>query len=212
MRFSTTLSLYVVRSLLLNLFYVFLAFCFISFILDLLELIRKVQGKEIFILQILKISFYKVPFLIFSFLPFIFLFGSILTFTKLNNNFEIAAAKSAGISIWSLVLPLISTSLILSMFILWVLHPVSAIFLDKNRILENKYFGYTSNRVSLNSNGIWLYDHTPNPIDEKFITAKNVLENGRSLSYVRVYYAGPDSNYTTSYIAKMASIESGVLE
>ena len=118
MRFSTTLSLYITRNLLLNLFYVFICFCFISFILDLLELIRKVQGKEILIIQMLRIAFYKVPFLVFSFLPFIFLFGSILTFTKLNNNFEIVAAKSAGISIWSLCAPLVGTVLILSVLII----------------------------------------------------------------------------------------------
>lgn len=211
MRFSTTLSLYVVRNLLLNLFYVFLAFCFISFILDLLELIRKVQGKEILILQMLKIAFYKVPFLIFSFLPFIFLFGSILTFTKLNNNFEIAAAKSAGISIWSLCIPIIGTTLILSLIILWVLHPISAIFLDKNRILENRYFDYKSNRVSLHSNGIWLYDQTPSPENEKFITAKSVIEHGSSLSNALLYCAGKDHNFTTSYKANIISIEDNLL-
>lgn len=211
MRFSTTLSLYVVRSLLLNLFYVFLSFCFISFILDLLELIRKVQGKEILILQMLKIAFYKVPFLIFSFLPFIFLFGSILTFTKLNNNFEIAAAKSAGISIWSLCIPIIGTTLLLSLIILWVLHPISAIFLDKNRILENKYFDYKSNRVSLNSNGIWLYDQTPNLENEKFITAKNVTKHGASLSNATLYYADEEHDFTTSYVADIISIENGLL-
>lgn len=212
MRFSTTFSIYVVRSLLLNLLYIFLAFCFISFILELLELVRKIQGKEILVTQILRIAFYKVPFLIFSFLPFIFLFGSILTFTKLNNNFEIAAAKSAGISIWSLCIPLIGTVLILSLVILWVIHPISAIFLDKNRLLENKSFGYVSNRVSLNSNGIWLYDQTPNPVDEKFITAKGVLENGHSLAEVEVYYTDMSPNHTTNYIAKTASINNGFLE
>lgn len=211
MRFSTTLSLYVVRSLLLNLFYVFLAFCFISFILDLLELIRKVQGKEILILQILKIAFYKVPFLIFSFLPFIFLFGSILTFTKLNNSFEIAAAKSVGISIWSLGAPIIGAVLVLSLLILLAFQPISAIFLDKNRILENKYFDYKSNRVSLNSNGIWLYDQTSDLENEKFIIAKNVTKNGASLSDARLYLSGSEQNFTTSYIADIISIEDGLL-
>lgn len=207
MRFSKTLSLYVIKSFLLNLFYVFLCFCFISFILDLLEIIRKVQGKEILIIQMLKIAFYKVPFLVFSFLPFIFLFGSILTFTKLNNNFEIAAAKSAGMSIWSLSVPLIGVTIILSLLILWVLHPVSAIFLDKNRILENKYFDYKSNRVSLNPNGIWLHDQGDDPMNEKFITAKQIEKYGQLLRNVKVYYAGENLDFTTSYVAKTAFIK-----
>lgn len=211
MRFSKTLCLYIIRSFLLNLLYVFICFCFISFILDLLEIIRKVQGKEILIIQMLKIAFYKVPFLIFSFLPFIFLFGATLTFTKLNNNFEIAAAKSAGVSIWSLSAPLIGVVIVLSILILWVLHPISAIFLDKNRILENKYFDYKSNRVSLNPNGIWLHDQSTNLIDEKFITAKHVSKHGQQLSNVKVYYAGEKGDFTTSYIAQTAFIKDNFL-
>ena len=211
MRFSPTFSLYVIRSLLLNVFYVFLAFCFISFILDLLELIRKAQGKEIFIGQMLRIVYYKLPYMSFAFLPFIFLFGSILTFTKLNNNFEIAAAKSVGISICSLCIPLISTVLLLSILILWVLHPISAIFLDKNRALQSKYFDHKSYLVSVHSKGIWLYDHTNNPVDEKVINAKNVIENGKALSKVSLYYSGAKRDFTTSYIAKTVTLENGFL-
>jgi lipopolysaccharide export system permease protein len=92
-----------------------------------------------------------------------------------------------------------------------VFQPVSAIFLDKNRLLENKYFGYTSNRVSLNSKGIWLHDQSNNPMDEKFITAKHVLENGKSLADVEIYYAGPSLDYTTIYKAKTVSIDNGRL-
>ena len=209
MRFSNTFSLYVIRNLLVNLFYVFIGFCFIGFILDLLELVRKVQGKEIFILQLIKISFYKVPFLTFEFLPFIFLFGSIITFTKLNNNSEIIAIKSAGISVWSICIPVIFSIILLSILSLWIYHPISAIFLDKNRILENRYFGYSSNRVSLQANGIWLYDKAENPNDEKIIMAKSMTQRGQFLSEVLVYYAGENRSFTTSYIADLATIENG---
>lgn len=212
MKYSQTLSIYIVKNLLINLFYVFIAFCFISFILELLELIRKIQGKEILVIQIFKIVLYKIPYLVFSFLPFVFLFGSIITFTKLNNNFEIAAARSAGISIWSFLVPIIGSVIVLSLLILWIFHPISAIFLDKNRIIENKYFDYKSNRVSLNTNGIWLHDQGgENPEDEKFISANNILGEGNSLQNVKVYCAGKDKDFTTNYASKTGNIEDGFL-
>lgn len=211
MRFSSTISIYLVKNLLLNLLYVFLCFMFISFILELLELIRKIQGKEIYIFELLKIAFYKVPFLMFSFLPFIFLFGSILSLTKLNNNFEIAAIKSLGISIWSMCIPLVGTVIIISIFILWVLQPISAVFLDKNRLLENKYFGYKSNRVSLNTNGIWLYDQYPVPSEEKFIHISYPIKDGKLLYGVNVYLAGENKDFTISYSAKSASLKYNLL-
>jgi lipopolysaccharide export system permease protein len=91
-----------------------------------------------------------------------------------------------------------------------IINPKS-IFLDKNRILENEYFDYKSNRVSLNSNGIWLYDQTPNLADEKFITAAHVTGHGESLSEAKVYYAGEKYDFTTSYAAEIVSIKEGSL-
>jgi lipopolysaccharide export system permease protein len=206
MRFSYTFSFYVIRSLLVNLFYVFIAFAFIGFIMDFLELIRESQGKKILLGQMLQMSFYKTPFIAFSFFPFIFLFGSILTFTKLNNSFELIAAKCSGISIWSLCAPIALTIILLSWLILWVFQPISAILLDNNRSLGAKYFGYSSKRVSLQSNGVWLYDQTINPEDEKIIFVKHV-ETGKLLEKVSVYTSGKKEDFTTSYFAETGIIE-----
>lgn len=206
MRFSYTFSYYVIRSLLINLFYVFIAFAFIGFIMDFLELIRESQGKKIILNQMLQMSLYKIPFITFSFFPFIFLFGSILTFTRLNNSFELTAAKCAGISIWSLCLPIILVIILLSWIILWLFQPISAILLDNNRILGAKHLGYNAKRVSLQSNGIWLYDQTINSEDEKVIFIKHV-ETGKLLSKIAVYSAGKKDDFTTSYFAETGVIE-----
>ncbi len=211
MRFSPTFSLYVIKNLLMNLLYLFLIFTFLSFIVDFLELIRESQGKNLQIGQMIKLVLYKVPFITYSFLPFIFLFGSILTFTKLNNSFELAAAKSSGISIWSLCLPITATILILSILILTVFQPISAILLDNNHMLGAKYLGQNNHRVSLQDNGIWLYDHLNNQEDDKIITIQHASNHGRILSNVTVYSAGSLNDYTTSYAAENASISDNSL-
>ena len=169
------------------------------------------QGKEIVILQVLKIVFYKVPFLAFEFLPFIFLFGAILTFTKMNNNSEFTAIKSAGVSIWTICFPIIIAIGAISIVNMWVFQPVSAIFLGQNHLLQNKHLGRTSHRVSLQSNGIWLYDQTNNPQDNKIITLKHVKGENKLLSKVMVYYSGENKDFTTSYVAESALIEGSEL-
>jgi lipopolysaccharide export system permease protein len=211
MRFSPTLSLYVVRNLLTNLFYIFCIFAFIVFIVDFLELARESQGKNLPMGQMLSMVCYKIPFLILSFLPFIFLFGSILTFSKLNNSFELAAAKSSGISIWSLCIPIVSSILILTLLITWAFQPLSAIFLDHNRILSAKYLGHKTKMMSFQSNGIWLNDQMNNPEDEKIITLKYISSQSKILSGITVYYAGKNSDFSTRYIAESASLENNSL-
>jgi len=155
--------------------------------------------------------FYKVPFITLAFLPFIFLFGSILTFTKLNNSLELSAAKCAGISIWSLCAPIVAAIFLLSIFIILVFQPVSATFLDHNRILGAKYLGYHSKRVSLQANGIWLYDQTDKSEYNKIISSQSVIERGKILSKVAVYTAGTSNEFTTSYLADTAYIKNGSL-
>lgn len=208
MRFSLTFSIYVVRRLLINLFYFFAIFIAVSFIIDFLELSREAEGKTASLIVMLKMVSYKIPFIVISFLPFIFLFGTILTFTKLNNNFELAAAKSAGISVWSLSLPIILSIFIIGLFILFVLQPISAVFFDYNRVLGVKYLGYNNKRVSLQENGIWLYDQTLKPEDEKIIFIKNIIKKGKFLSEVLVYRAGEKHDFLDVFYADLGYIES----
>ena len=207
MNFSKTFSFYVIRKLLTNLLLFFLAFALISFIVDFLETIREAHGKQILISQIVTIVSYKIPFILQSFLPFIFLFASITTFTKLNNDFEFAAAKSSGISIWSICIPITLTIFILSIFMIVVFQPISAIFLDNNRLLGIKYLDHKSKRVSLQSNGIWLQDQTPEAKDNKIISAQYVINQEKILSDVRIYYSGLRQDYSTNYIAETAAIK-----
>lgn len=207
MNFSKTFSFYVIRKLLANLLLFLLAFALISFIIDFLETIRESQGKQILISQIIKIVSYKIPFLLQSFIPFIFLFASISTFTKLNNDFEFAAAKSSGISIWSICIPITLMVVILSIFLITVFQPISAIFLDNNRLLGIKYLDHKSKRVSLQSNGIWLQDQTTEAKDNKIISAQYVINQEKTLSDIKIYYAGVNQDYTVNYIAKTAAIK-----
>ena len=92
-----------------------------------------------------------------------------------------------------------------------IFQPISAVFLDNNRLLGAKYLGYNPKSVSVQANGIWLYDQTSNPENDKIITIKHIVERGKILSDVMVYYADHDHNFITSYIADTASIENGTL-
>lgn len=209
MRFSKTFTLYIITRLLVNIGYFFLIFSLIGFIIDFLETIRESQGKVISLAQIFELVIHKVPFLTQSFLPFIILFGSILTFTKLNNNFELAAAKSAGLSIWSLCIPISITMLTFSIFMFSVFQPISAVLLEKNRVLGIKYLGYQAKMVSLQSNGIWLYDQEKDLSNDKIVNIKNLFnqaDKGTKFLGVTIYLSGSLNDFTTSYIAKEAEL------
>jgi lipopolysaccharide export system permease protein len=208
---SYTISFYIVRNLFVNLLYVFSIFSLIAFIIDFLELIRDSQGKSVFIGQIFTMALCKLPFLVFAFFPFIFLFGAIMTFTKLNNNLEISAIRSAGVSVLSLCIPISLGVILLSLIITWVWQPISTVFLEQNRLMGVKYLGYNAKRLSLQSKNIWLHDQTIIAEDEKFIKLDHVESNSKLLSGVSVYAAGKNLDFTTSYVAENGYLEDGKL-
>ena len=207
MRFSTTFSVYIIKNLLRNLLFVFFIFASISFIIDFLELARESQGKQMELLQMFSIVLCKVPFIIYSFLPFIFLFGSILTFTKLNNNYELTAIKSAGVSVWAICIPIVFTVLVLSIFMVFFFQPLSASFLELNTQLGIKHLGYKSKRVSIQDSGIWLYDQFPSYPNDKIIRIQKVSKKTNLLEDLDIFLAGEGMSFNTSLKAETAKIE-----
>lgn len=208
-RFPTIVILYLIKNFFNNFCYLFSFFSFIAIIVDLFELIRKVQNKEMILSKLLLISFFKFPFIVFEFLPFIFLFSSVITFTKFNNSNELLAIKSSGLSYVSLMSPFIVFILGFSFCLIFFFQPISAAMLDKNRILENNYFGYKSNRVSIKSNGIWIIDKedfNSNSANDKIIFAEKITADDKILSQIMIMVAGEKNNYTESYYAQKAKI------
>lgn len=179
--------------------------------MDFIELVREAQGKKVLFAQMIEMSLLKTPFLTFSFFSFIFLFGSILTFTKLNNNYELIIAKCSGISTFSFCIPISLTVVLISFIIVFVFQPLSAICLDYNRLLGIKYLGHHAKRVSLQSHGIWLYENSNPPEESKIIFIKNIEKN-KILNKVRVYIAGENNDYITSYYANTAKLQGNFLE
>ena len=211
MKFSPTFSLYTIRNLMLNIFYVFIIFALIVFIMEFVELIRESQGKKILFARLIEMALLKTPFLTLSFISFIFLFGSILAFTKLNNNYELVIAKSSGISNLSLCIPISIVMITFSLFIVFIFQPVSAICLDYNRILGIKHLGYHAKRVSLQSNGIWLFENSNLSEENKIFFIKNI-DKDRVLHNIRIYIAGSDDNFTTSYFAESANLGNNYID
>lgn len=207
MRFSPTFSVYIIRNLLRNLLFVLAIFAAISFIIDFLELVRESQGRKVELWNMFSIVLCKIPFILYSFLPFIFLFGSILTFTKLNNNYELTAIKSAGMSVWAIGFPVISTVLLLSIFMVFFFQPISALFLDLNTQLGIKYLNYKSKRVSIQDSGIWLYDQSVLSSNDKIIRIQKINKKDKSLEDVEIFLAGENMGFDINLNAQTAKIE-----
>ncbi len=210
MTFSITLSEYIVKNFLKNFIFIFLIFAGLIFIIDFVELLREVQSKEVAISKLVEAVLYKIPYLVISLLPFIFLFSSTLTFSKFNNNFELAAIKSIGVSIWSLVIPLFFSIFVLSAIFVFIFQPISAVLLDYNSVLGAKIIGGGNNKISIQEKGIWLHE-SDNSTQEKIIKIMKVKKDKNIFSNITVFIAGENKDFQESYKAQDGFFKEGNL-
>lgn len=184
---STLFFKYLVKEFTLK----FLVFVFILlgivFLFDVIELIRRgsdIEGMSLGTL--LTIALYKLPDVGQQILPFAVLFSAIATLRSLSDRRELVCIRSAGLSVWQFLLPLLSVTLMSSLIYIAVLNPLVAASLAKYETLNNLYFGDGMETITVLNEGLWLrqQDETGNFI----LKAKELDAQSWTLKDVSIYF------------------------
>ena len=135
----------------------FIIFMGIVLLFDVIELMRRADSDDQIPLSVLlQLGFYKLPEVGQQILPFIVLFGGIATFRSLGDRAELVCIRSVGLSVWQFIIPILSVTLIFSLFYLTILNPLSALAMTHYNALDNKYFGNGVETITQIDDGLWL--------------------------------------------------------
>ncbi len=157
MRLSYSLSKYLFKTFLKWSLVTSLVFTAIYILFDVIELLRRVSSLDsIPNFFILKMVMYRFPMFFQEILPFILFFASIITFWQLNRNSEILSIRAAGVSIWQILLPLVSGTLLLGLVDLLIVNSFSSVLMGKYYNLERTYIYKSSAPFSISKSGLWL--------------------------------------------------------
>ena len=127
MKFFSILSRYISRQLLANFFMVFFAILGIILLFNSIEALRRVSGREdIGILFTIEYAVTRISKTIEIVFPFIMMVAAMITFWRLSKNNEFVIIRTAGVSIFGFLRPLIITAFCLGLFSIMVLNPISA--------------------------------------------------------------------------------------
>ncbi len=192
MRMSATLYAYFARQFLFWLVGMLLTLLAIIFIFDLVELMRRAQGKDaVDISIVIQMALLRAPLLVEKVLPFAVLFGSLLSFWRLTRSNELAVARAAGISVWQFLLPAISIVLLVGGAQVAVFNPLASVLVSRFEHMENLYFKGRTNLLAIKSSGIWLRQGGDD--GQAVIHAKRVAKDTMRLDDVIVFlYQGSD--------------------
>jgi len=119
-------------------------------------LFRYLIKDAITISDILILAFYKLPSIGHQLIPFITLFAAIATFRNLSERQELVTMRSAGLSVWQFIIPIVSITFFLSLFYMAILHPLSTAATSRYESLENVYFGDGVETITIIDGGLWL--------------------------------------------------------
>ena len=185
MKINNILSSYFSKSLLTSLIFCTIISSSFIFLVDAIELSRRIsKANDSDIFLAVKLSFLKLPGMIFEILPFIVLFGSLSTFFVMARRSELIIARASGISIWRLLLPGVSLILLIGFFVVIALQPLIATSTYKFKELEARYLRGQPSLVTLSENGLWLKDMNKEDKSYRIINSLGLEKQASNLENV----------------------------
>ncbi len=208
MKFWGSLSLYLGKQFIKNVAIIFGVLASIIILVDLIELLRRASGKDnITVLIIIQMVFLRLPDLLQKLLPFIALFGGMLTFFRLSRTNELTVIRSAGVSVWQFLLPSLGTALIFGVFVLTVLNPIAATMVSHFNQMEAKYYNKRTNLLMISSRDLWLRQIDDHGLS--VIHARSAINHGVDLADVIIFQYDLKEKFIGRIEAERARLRQG---
>jgi len=122
------IHVYILKEIIPNFGTTLVVFSFLMLAGRILRLTEWMVNHGISLSQILLIALYTLPYVLFYTLPMATLLGSTIAFSRLNEDNEITALKSSGVSLYQMLIPVVTFSMIsylLASYIAIYLIPIS---------------------------------------------------------------------------------------
>lgn len=210
MTLSFTFSLYLIRTFAKWIGVNLIGFCFIIALFDFTELLRKTSTRfDVHFEQLFQMLLLKLPYLLGVLFPFIILFSSLLTFWQLNRYRELEVARAAGISVWQILMPLLSIAFVIGLFDLSLINPISSELHYQYEKLHNRVINKNQGSLLISTNGLWVREITNE--EQRFLNIRYVEKQEKNLKQVLVLRMNAKDQFIGRYDATSARFENHTL-
>jgi lipopolysaccharide export system permease protein len=207
MSWSWTLSRYLARQFLGGVGIVYAAFLLLAFSIDVVGLLNHTQKTAVPTDVIIGMSLLQLPDLGLKLLPFAVLLGGVFAFVRMSRGEELVATRAAGVSAWEFLAPPLVVAILLGVFTVVAITPLSARLLEQYSAMEAKYIRGQASQLAVSRNGLWLRQGDAH--QQQVIHALRVSNQGVRLEDVIVFLYGSHDNFLGRIDARSAVLESG---
>ena len=180
-----------------------LFFC-LGFVMNLFEEINFFKDYNIKIITPIKLTLLFVPGLLYNMFPFIILLSGIWFFLKIKKTDEAKAINVFGMSNLSIILIPSLISIILGIFLVTSVNPITSVLVKKYETLKGSYEKDKDYLAAITENGIWIKEKN---LNKNNIIRSEYLKN-ENLMKVTIYEFDNNNDFTKRIEAESANISS----
>ncbi len=213
MKFFDILSRYVNRQLLSNFFMVFFAILGIILMFDAIEALRKVSGRDdVSLLFAAQFAVSRMTKTVEIVIPFVLMVAAMITFWRLSKNNEFVVIRSAGVSIFSFLKPLMLATFLLGIVNVLFFNPLAARMYVWHEVLDYRLDNHDPNAVLFSTKGLWIREAVE---DNKvlLIQAKTLRQESDDSVWMRnvsITELNSASQITKNYEASFATLDGNI--
>lgn len=206
-RLSKTMSLYIARQFTVRFLTLFLAISAIILLVTTVDQLDRLATRDVSLLSVVELSFYKLPHLVQEVMPFSVLFAAMATFWRLTRNNELVVVRSAGVSVWQFLLPVVAVAVAIGAITAGAINPLASVLLFKHEQLQSQYSSGDASTLALSGDGLWLRQSAGD--GTAVIHARRVSEEVMSLHEVIIFRFETADRFTSRIDAERADLEDG---
>ena len=151
------LSRYINKQLIGNFFMVFFAILSVILLFESIEALRKISGHDgislWFAAQLAITRMSKTTEIV---IPFVMMVASMITFWRLSKNNEFVIIRSAGVSMFGFLWPMVIAVFIIGILNVTVLNPITSKLYELHEVLDYRLDTHNPNAVLFSSKGLWI--------------------------------------------------------
>ena len=178
-------------------------FC-LGFIMNIFEEINFFKDFNVAIITPIILSLLFVPSLLNYFFPFVILLSGIWFFLKIKKTDELTAMNVSGMSNLSVIIIPSILSIILGIFFVTALNPITSLLVKKYETVKGNYEKEQDYLATVTVNGIWIKERG---LKANYMIRASHLEK-ENLMGVTIYEFDKDNNFTRRIEADSANITS----
>ncbi len=180
----------------------------IVLVIDTVELLRRAAGKpEVTVALVLRMALFKLPGVGQQMVPFVVLFSSMFTFWRFTRSNELVVARSAGVSVWQFMAPVLFSTFMIGVLKVTVVNPLSSTLLAEYNRMEDFHLKRHNSAFDVSHSGLWVRQGSDE--DKYMIHADSVVPGSGELRRVMVFRFAEHDRYVSRLDSASARLVPG---